>query len=247
LAADLQGQTALVTGAALRLGRDISLDLAQQGVNVVVHYNRSAETAEQVVAEIRALGVNAWSVQGDFAEPGGYEGLIDRVLAQCDSLDILVNSASIFPEGRLNDLSFGDVMTNVHVNAWAPFELSRQFAASGAEGAIVNLLDTRIRGFDFNHVAYILSKHMLASLTTMTAAEFAPRIRVNAVAPGLVLPPPGKTDSDLEPMATTLPLQTRGFPADVVDAVGFLLRSPFITGQVIYVDGGRHIREQGLG
>jgi len=132
------------------------------------------------------------------------------------------------------------------LNAWAPFALSRAFAGQERPGKIVNLLDTRIVGYDRSHVAYILSKHMLAVVTRMTALEFAPAITVNAVAPGLIVLPEAK-ESCAQELAQALPLRRHGDADDVVDAVMFLLRSKFITGQVIYVDGGRHVRESAGG
>lgn len=247
MAIDLKGRTALVTGAARRLGRHIALALAAQGVNVAAHYHSSAAEAESLLVELESAGVRAWALRADFEKPTEYKGLIDQALALCGSLDILVNSASIFPAGRLDETVFDDVVKNIRVNAWAPFELCRSFARACGKGAVVNVLDTRVRGFDFDHAAYILSKHMLDSLTAMAALEYAPGLRVNAVAPGLILPPPGKDDGHLEGMAASLPLKRRGHPHDVAEAVVFLLRSEFITGQVIYVDGGRHVREYGRG
>ena len=145
-------------------------------------------------------------------------------------------------------MSFDQVTENMAVNAWAPFELSRRFAAQSTEGGqIVNLLDTRLVGDDFAHAAYIISKHALAQLTRMTALEFAPRVAVNAVAPGLILPPPGEDESYLAGRAGSLPLQRHGGPEDIVDAALYLVKTRFVTGQVIFVDGGRHVRELGDG
>jgi NAD(P)-dependent dehydrogenase (short-subunit alcohol dehydrogenase family) len=130
----------------------------------------------------------------------------------------------------------------MQINAWAPLVLGRDFARVAGKGKIINLLDTRLCGYDFKHVSYILSKHSLYVLTRMMALEFAPGITVNAVSPGLILPPPGKDADYLLELARTLPLAMHGGPEDIVEAVLFLLRSDFITGQVINVDGGRHLK-----
>jgi NAD(P)-dependent dehydrogenase (short-subunit alcohol dehydrogenase family) len=130
------------------------------------------------------------------------------------------------------------------VNAWAPFVLSRDFSRHVDRGKIINLLDTRITGYDRSHVAYVLSKRMLAVLTSMCALEFAPDFTVNAVAPGLILPPPGKDENYLAGLVKTVPLKKHGGPGDIVDAVLYLLKSDFVTGQTIYVDGGRHLGEE---
>jgi NAD(P)-dependent dehydrogenase (short-subunit alcohol dehydrogenase family) len=108
---------------------------------------------------------------------------------------------------------------------------------------VINLLDTRIVGYDWSHVGYILSKDILYKLTRMAAIEFAPHVTVNAVAPGLILPPPGKNEDYLNRLANTVPLQKHGKAADIVDAIIYLVKSEYITGQVIYVDGGRHLKE----
>jgi NAD(P)-dependent dehydrogenase (short-subunit alcohol dehydrogenase family) len=125
--------------------------------------------------------------------------------------------------------------------------LSREFARLAGRGKIVNLLDTKIIGYDRAHVAYILSKHMLSVLTRMCALEFAPGITVNGVAPGLILPPLGKDENYLEQLARSVPLKRHGGPEDVAKAVVYLLTSDFVTGQVIFVDGGRHLLEEGNG
>lgn len=156
-------------------------------------------------------------------------------------ITLLVNNASIFEESSLNDFSEEDLARNIEINAMAPLRLSRALARTNRVACIVNLLDTKIVGVDDAHVAYHLSKRMLLTLTRMTALDYAPRIRVNAVAPGLVLPPAGKNERYLESLAGDLPLQRHGTAEDVAAAVVFLAESTFITGQVIFVDGGRHL------
>lgn len=239
---DLKGKTALVTGAAKRMGAAVSLALAKAGVNVVIHYRNSREAAESVAKEARAGGVQAWPIAADLAAPHEAEALFDRVLRTAGPIAFLINNASIFPEQRFLEFTAEELHASINVNALAPLLLARCFAAQGREGAIVNFLDSRIADYDRQHVPYHLSKRMLFSLTRMMALEFAPRIRVNAVAPGLVLPPEGKDISYLEALKDTDPLRSYGSTADVCEAVLFLLRSGFVTGQVIFVDGGRHLQ-----
>lgn len=238
----LNGQVALVTGSAKRLGRAVATALALEGMGVVVHYRSSRDEAVDLADELKASGVGAWPIQADLAEPAAAEGLIAQA---CDlsggPIDILINAASIFSPSRVTDLTPDDLAANVQVNALAPLVLSRALAARGRPGQIVNFLDGRMVEYDEEHAAYHLSKRMLFSLTRMLALELAPRIRVNAVAPGLILPPPGHDESYLQGMARTVPLDRHGGPTDIVRAVLFLLHSDFITGQVIYVDGGRHM------
>src|SRR5689334_861390 len=125
----IRGSTALVTGGAKRIGREIALTLAHEGVNIIVHYKRSEESACQLIGELKNLGVKSWPIQADFTVHSDYEGLIQRAQDLSGSLDILVNNASIFPMDDLKSLTFASVMTNLEVNAWAPFTLCREFAS----------------------------------------------------------------------------------------------------------------------
>jgi pteridine reductase len=243
----LAGRTALVTGAARRLGRATARALAAEGANVVVHYGRSKEEAQALAAELRGGGREAWTLRADLDRPDEVESLIPRALERAGGLQVLVNNASIFPAGSLAEANLESLTRNIQVNAWAPFQLSRSFAEHAKRGTIVNFLDTRVAGYDWKHVEYILSKKMLAALTEMTAVQFAPDIRVNAVAPGLILPPPGEDESYLQALAGTVPLKRHGDAEDIADAVLFLVKSDYVTGQVIYVDGGRHLLESGSG
>jgi len=240
-ASAIAGKTALVTGAARRIGRDIATALAESGVNVAIHYRHSAEDAASLQSQLIQHGVTAWLVQGDFEGDGPGE-IIHNVISQAGSLDILVNSAASFVSASVQEISFPGLINDIQVNAWSPFVLCREFARQSGRGSIVNLLDTRVLGFDRAHAGYILSKKLLLSMTEILALELAPHITVNAVAPGLILPPAGKDEAYLEHLAQEIPLKRPGGPVDVSEAVLFLLRSGFITGQVIYVDGGRHLK-----
>jgi NAD(P)-dependent dehydrogenase (short-subunit alcohol dehydrogenase family) len=241
----LKGKVALVTGASKRIGRALAIALADEGVNVVAH-DRKAMEAEtvKVCDEVVKCGARAWSIVADLERPEEYESLIAWAMKAAGALDILINNASIFLPNTLMDVGFGDVTRHLQVNAWAPFVLSRDFARLADRGKIINLLDARITGYDRSHVAYVLSKRMLSVLTTMCALEFAPGFTVNAVAPGLILPPAGKDENYLARLAEAVPLRKHGGPGDIADAVLYLLRSDFVTGQIIYVDGGKHLGEE---
>lgn len=238
----LAGRTALVTGAAKRLGRAVALALAGAGADVIVHYFRSETEAAATAGQIERLGRRAWGLQADLAQTDAVASLTGRAFEAAGSVDLLVNNASIFPSVGLMEMTSAELAESIQVNAWAPLALCRDFAARGGSGDIVNLLDCRIVDYDRRHVAYHLSKRMLFSLTRMLAVELAPRIKVNAVAPGLILPPPGEDESFLARHADTNPLGRHGSEADVADAVVMLAANGFITGQVIFVDGGRHLR-----
>lgn len=239
---DLAGKTALVTGGGKRLGAATALALADAGVHSVIHYRSSAAEAHDVAGALEQRGVRAWLVQGDLADPAGARTLWAQASAQAGPIDFLINSASIFPEGTLDELDGPALQENAQVNTLAPAALARCLAETGRAGVIINFLDTMVRDYDRKHVAYHLSKKMLHDLTRMMAVEYAPRLRVNGVAPGLVLPPEGKDLSYLEALKHSNPLQTYGCAEQVAHAVLFLLRNTFITGQTIYIDGGRNLR-----
>jgi pteridine reductase len=246
MADTLKGRAALITGAGRRIGRAIALALAARGVNVAIHFNRSGDAARELAAQVERAGARAWTVQADFNRAEEYQSLIARTVELTGGFDILINNASIFPAEALSELAWPGFAATMEVNAWVPLTLSRGFARAVARGGIVNLHDTHLKGFDFKHAGYILSKHVLAELTRMMAIEFAPRITVNAVAPGLILPPPGQDDRYLLEHSRLLPLRKHGSVEDIAEAVLFLLQAKFITGQVIYVDGGRHLYRGGL-
>lgn len=240
------GRRALITGGAKRLGRETALALAGGGAALAIHYNSSKAPAEALCEELQGMGSKAIPIQADLNDPAAVEGLFSRAWKSLGGMDFLVNNASIFPAGRLDETDIHQVHRNLQVNAWAPFLLIREFwrkiRGSGARGSVVNLLDTRLVGGDLAHAAYHLSKATLGELTTLTALEFAPEIQVNGVAPGAVLPPEELGDDYLEGLTKDLPLKRRGFPKDIADATLYLLGTSFVTGQVIFVDGGRHIQ-----
>jgi NAD(P)-dependent dehydrogenase (short-subunit alcohol dehydrogenase family) len=238
----LKGKTALVTGGAQRLGRAIAATLGERGANVIVHYRRSEREAQAVVDELSATGVRAWALDADFDEPSAPAELVARALEQAGSLELLVNSASSFATDRLDTLSFDGLVASLRVNAWGPFALSRAFHEQLGRGRIVNLLDAKLYGEGYDdHVAYLLSKGVLERLTTSMARAFAPGLAVNAVAPGPILPPPGRDQRYLDELGAALPLRRAGTPSDIARAVVFLLESDFITGHTLVVDGGAHL------
>ena len=159
-------------------------------------------------------------------------------------MDYLINSASIFPSDNFHNLEISNILENIQINAWAPFVLSREFAKHCSSGKIINLLDARINRLETQHLSYLLSKKMLLSLTEILAIELAPHFTVNAIAPGLILPPEGKDHQYLESMAQDILLKRPGSPSDVANAVLCLLNSDFISGQVLFIDGGEKLTEK---
>jgi pteridine reductase len=242
--ADFFDCTTLVTGAGKRIGRAVALSLAEAGSNVVVHADHSKFDAESTAEEIRRIGCKSWVLFADLSDPAQAEGLLIRAIETAGALDFLINNASIFEQNPLSSFTLDDFQKVMRVNTFAPLVLGRAFIKQKRVGAIVNFLDTRMTSYDRDHSAYQLSKLSLSSLTKMMALEFAPRVRVNAVAPGPILPPPGKDSAYMERLASTNPLHRIGNLGDVTGAVLFLLKSTYITGQVLYVDGGYHLKGQ---
>lgn len=239
---ELAGKTALITGGARRIGEAVVRTLADQKVGCVIHYGHSAKNAEELASELKAAGTPAHVVQGDLADPDDVARIWTSAVAMAGPIDMLINNASIFPEAPLASLCAQNLLENLRVNTLAPFQLAQLFHASGHRGVIVNFLDTMVRDYDRKHVPYHISKRVLHDLTRMMAVEFAPQLRVNAVAPGLVLPPVGKDISYLEGLKHSNLLETYGSAEQVAHATMFLLSNEFVTGQTIYVDGGRNLR-----
>lgn len=238
----LKGATALVTGGARRLGAACARLLAEEGSNVCIHCRSSGVEAEALATELRESGVKAETVRGDLSDPGGIDKFFEEVVGTVGPVDILVNNASIFNESTLLDTSLEHILDNLNTNALSPFMLARAFAKQGRPGHIINFLDTRVMDYDRTHYAYHLSKRLFHTITRTMALELAPSIQVNAIAPGLILPPRGKDARYLEELAHTNPLNRYGKVEDIMEALRYLLNSTFVTGQVLYVDGGRHMR-----
>ncbi len=241
-AAPLRGRVALVTGAGKRVGRAIALALAEAGARVGVHYHGSASGAREVARLIRDAGGEAMLCRADLAAPGEPSRLVADVAAHFGRLDLLVNSAASMVRTPLASVRERDWDAVFDLNLRAPFFCSVAAArAMGRRGgAIVNISDHM--GFEPwpDHVPHGVSKAGVAALTHALAAALAPRVRVNAVAPGFVLAPEGTTAAQRRAFAADTPLGRLGTPGDVADAVLYFATAAYVTGEVLFVDGGRH-------
>jgi len=237
----LKGMNAIITGSAKRIGRHLSICLAQEGVNLALHYNSSDKDANELEEILNKYPIKTALIKQDLNETNAGETIFKSAVDKLGEIDILINNASIFPEHSIKMFSHEDLITSVNIHAWAPLQLARCLHSHCKKGIIINILDTRLWDYDPRHASYYLGKQLLRHITRILAIEFAPEIRVNAVAPGLILPPPGETKEYLKKMSKTNPLQTFGDENDVSDAVIFLLKAKFITGQVIFIDGGRFL------
>lgn len=242
-------KAALVTGAARRVGRAIAEDLAANGHAVAIHCNTSADEAEAVAAGIRARGGIAAVVCADLADRGAIAGLVPaaaRALGR--PLDLLVNNASHFAEDELDTLDHLVWDRHMALHLEAPVFLTQAFAAAlpatVEEGNVVNIIDQRVWRLTPKFFSYTLSKSALWTATRTMALALAPRVRVNAIGPGPVLPsvhqPPGTFDAQV----AAVPLQRGPDPGEIAAAIRFLLAQRSMTGQMLALDGGQHLAWQ---
>lgn len=235
-------QTALITGGARRLGAALALALSKRHCAVAIHYNHSRAEAEALVDAIRSEGGRACCIQADLNQAAEVRALFARAQEELGTVDLLVNNASIFDLCSFDEMTGESVHDNVDIHVIAPLLLGRAFAAQKRPGVMINMLDARMVDYDKTHLPYHLSKRMLADLTRIMAVEFAPAVRVNAIAPGLILPPPGEDETYLKSLMHTNLLNAHGSEKDVVQAALYLIDAPFVTGQTLFVDGGRNLR-----
>lgn len=237
---------ALVTGAGQRLGRAVALGLAKAHWGVVVHYRSSAPEAEHVATLARAHSGGAVAVRADLDDPAERGALIGEAMrAAGASLSALVNCAAMFEHDTIDTLREALLQSHVATNTLTPALLAREFAEALPEderGAIVNFLDFKLASPYPDHFSYTLSKYALAGATELLARALAPRVRVNAVAPGYILPAPSQSDADYKRLHDDTPLKRGPTPEDVAHATRFLLENEAVTGQTIYVDSGRRFR-----
>ncbi len=240
---ELQGKVALVTGGARRLGRSFVLALAQAGVDVIVHYGHAEREAEETVMAARRFGVRAIALAADLTDIAAVQSLIPRAADVMAPPQILVNSAAVFIPGTIRETNLDNWSLHMRLNLRAPFFLIQSFVhvLGDRAGKVVNITDWRALYPGRKYAAYTLSKAALITLTQFAAREFAPNVQVNALALGAVLPPPDKDEAYLDRLVQHIPARRPARLEEVTDALLFLLRNDYITGEVILVDGGAHL------
>lgn len=240
----IENGVALVTGAGIRVGRAIALALADAGMNVAVHYSHSAGEADATVADIRARGRTAQSFAANLVEEGEPEKLIDAVAAAMGGLDLLVNSAAVMRRTPIGGVSYESWAETMDLNLRAPFFLSQAAAKvmCRSSGVIINIADLAAFETWSGYIPHSISKAGIVQMTRAMAHALGPQVRVNAIAPGAVLLPEGWDEASRSRLENTTPLKRLGTPKDVTDAILYLLRAEYVTGEIIIVDGGRHVR-----
>jgi pteridine reductase len=235
------GKAALITGGGKRLGKAISLFLAESGYDIAVHYNHSEKEAKETAELIREKGRQAEIFKSNLSEIQEVRSLIPTVFEVFPECSVLVNSASIFENVGFEDVTEEIFDRDFNTNFKAPFFLSQDFSKGDHSELIINMLDMRINKIETEHFSYNLTKKALRDFTLMAAKELGPKIRVNGICPGPILPPPDKDIHYLEKIAENTPLKKPGNPDYIISAVEYILNNPFVTGQCLFVDGGQHL------
>lgn len=245
---EIHGHTALVTGGAVRIGAELCRRLALEGCRIIIHCNKSRRAADALCGELQNMNAEAFVVQTALAGEKAAEDLMQAAWEAAGNVDILINNAAVYQRGELLSSSEADFLRHWQVNLLTPLLLTKALVKRHSENhsgtfsllQVVNILDRRVSGVSSGCIAYHLSKTALAEATRVTALELAPHVKVNAVAPGPVLPPPDGSGVISE-KAGSVPLNSRPRPADVAEAVVYLLRTENVTGQILFVDGGQHL------
>lgn len=236
-------KVALITGAAHRIGREIAIHLAENGWNLAIHFNHSHAAAKQLKEELITQFPNGeyQIYQADFTNLNETETLIKMVFNGFGQLDLLVNNASVFEAGSIRNTSIEKLNEHFKSNFFGPFLLMRDYVKFASAGVIINLTDTRVTSNASTHAAYSLSKKALWNLTQMAALAFAPDFRVNAIAPGVTLPPEGKKENYLMALAQQLPLQKVAGVAPILTSIDYILENQNLTGQMLFCDSGEQL------
>ena len=226
---------ALVTGAAHRLGKVFALSLARHGFDIVLHYHRSFDAARQAQAEVESVGRRASLCQADLTDPGQIQSLVSNL----EPLKVLVNSAAFMPSGNVDSLTIENWDTSLDLNLRAPFLLAQACASKMTDGGLIlNITDVGAQKAWSRYPSYTVSKAALESLTKILARALAPKIRVNAIAPGFVLQSDIVPDEEWQRLINRIPLKRPARSAEIASALEFLLENEYITGHTIVVDGG---------
>lgn len=236
-------KTALITGAAKRIGKGIALHLASQGWNIALHYNSSVTDVQQVQTELsdkyphQRFGI----FKANLEVGTEVEMLIPAVLEEMGHLDLLINNASVFEPSHIRETGADLFDRQMNVNLRAPFLLISKFSQLVGKGSVVNISDTRIVTNQSSFAAYSLSKKALWELTRMAALELGPAIRVNAIAPGLSLPPEGKDGEYLWKLAENIAMKRPGGLEPILKSIDYIESNTYLTGQLLFCDGGENL------
>lgn len=242
---ELSGKTALITGSAIRLGRAISLALAEKGCNLILHYHSSVDNVHELLEQVNRKNISATLIKADLTDENESFSLFTKILEFVHHVDILVNNAGIYLNGNALQTTKDIWDKQFMLNLRSPFILSQEFVRQlpeGMPGRILNISDAKVLRPKPDHFAYRLTKSSMNEMTKMLAKELAPNITVNALAPGLILPLAGREINDLQKNTISrIPLQRLGGLEVIEDNVIHILEQDFLTGQIITLDGGEFL------
>ena len=232
--------TAIVTGGAIRIGKAMALHLAGKGLNIALHHHKSLPSV--VIEEIKSRGVQCRSYPCDFSNLEEAERFIEKILADFDDVELLINSAANFIQENLEETQKKTLADTLHLNLMSPYLLMRDFKRSVNKGMIINILDERVRKHVSTFGAYSVSKVGLKYLTELAAVEWGETVRVNGIAPGLILAPQGGAPGYLEKAAKKVPTRTHGGIENLLQALDYLMENKFVNGDTLFVDGAESFR-----
>lgn len=241
-----RGQAALVTGGAVRLGKAIALALAAAGFDIALHYHSSQGPAAATQTEIQNLGVRCELFPQNLGEASNFADFMAQVKTTFPRLSLLINSASGYQSAHIMETSVAQFDQLLSVNLRAPFFLSQAFAGNVDKGNIINILDNKIGFNQYYYAAYLLTKKAFAEFTKMAALELAPALRVNGVAPGVVLPAEKRAEAYVQWRVQGIPLKRHGSPQNITSMILHILENDFLNGQIFVVDGGEATATVGL-
>lgn len=239
-------KTVLITGAAKRIGKEIALGFAKDGWNVIIHCNNSIAEARELAREIGKCKVRTALLQADLEDENEVVQIFPQIFSVFEKVDCLINCAAVFEKDSFDSVSLETWNKHMMINLRAPFLLMQDFAAQfasndGSIGNIINITDQKTVRPNPAFFSYTLSKCALADMTKMVALALAPNIRVNAIAPGIVLPSPEMNAKEMEAKIATLPLKQKTNPLQIYNAIKFILNTDALTGETIIIDGGQHL------
>lgn len=232
---------ALITGGAKRIGKEICIFLASKGFDIALHYNSSEQEAKKVSREVKRCGVDCKLFKYDLSNPNKISVLVSKVFKQFPQCSILVNNASVFKDSLFNNITIKEFENEFRINFTSPFFLTQQFSKYESCSMVINIIDTRVSKINTSYFAYNISKYSLYKFTKMAAKQLAPKIRVNGICPGDILPLAGLDQSYLSKRSKRLPVKKVGSVSNVIKALDYLMSNDFVTGQCLFVDGGEHL------
>lgn len=237
--------TALITGGAVRLGKVFSTTMANAGYKLAIHYNSSSAEADATAETLRKTGVDCETFAFDFSQKHEVSELIKTVRSKFPDLNVLINSASVYDQATMMETPEFILERQFRVNFQAPYLLTQAFAQQCGSGDVINIIDNKIAFNQYQYSAYVLSKKTLAEFTRLAAVELAPDIRVNGIAPGVVLPASVRSQDYIDWRIQGIPLKQQGGGDNIALALQYLLTNKFVCGQILFVDGGESLTNTG--